>query len=143
LRYCLVASKPASAKHLEGTLFEERTSFPGEHSPGTLEPVLKPRGGRKEAIPVSTPEMGKVAGAPPVVGQQSFHPPNRRGAIPHRRCVRLCVCVSVSVSVSVSVCLLMFLVPVLPPSVLLVLARVGSFGALASPFGVGLGAVAR
>ncbi|KAK1795689.1 hypothetical protein P4O66_001179 [Electrophorus voltai] len=47
--------------------------------------------------------------------------------------------VPISVSIPVSV---IVLIPVLPPGVLLLLARVGSLGPLASPFGIGLGATA-
>ncbi|KAK1801389.1 hypothetical protein P4O66_023065 [Electrophorus voltai] len=71
----LGTSKPASTKHLEAASFQERTPFTRAHSPGTLAPVPKPRRGRKEAIPVPTPETGKVAGAPTVAGPQRLPPP--------------------------------------------------------------------
>ncbi|KAK1787225.1 hypothetical protein P4O66_002700 [Electrophorus voltai] len=51
-RYHRGASKPAHAKQLEATSFEEETPFARAHSHGTRAPVPKPRRGRKEAAPV-------------------------------------------------------------------------------------------
>ncbi|KAK1787159.1 hypothetical protein P4O66_017534, partial [Electrophorus voltai] len=59
---------------------------PGGHAaPELLQPVLKPRSGRKEVMPVPTPEMGKVAGAPLWRDSKGCHPPNWQGPIPCRQ----------------------------------------------------------
>ncbi|KAK1784437.1 hypothetical protein P4O66_011372, partial [Electrophorus voltai] len=64
-RYRLGTSKPARVKLLEVTSSKKETPFTRAHCPGTHAPKPKPRKGRKEAAPVPTPEMGKVAGALP------------------------------------------------------------------------------
>ncbi|KAK1798664.1 hypothetical protein P4O66_006950 [Electrophorus voltai] len=55
----------------------------GGTQPGTLAPVPKTHRGRKEAIPMPTPETGKVASAPPVAEQKRLPPPkSARGDSP-------------------------------------------------------------
>ncbi|KAK1793200.1 hypothetical protein P4O66_011601 [Electrophorus voltai] len=69
------ASKPSHAAHIEATSFEEETPSTTTHSPGAHAPLPKPCRGKKELTPMPIPKTGKVAGAPPEMGQQKLPPP--------------------------------------------------------------------